>query len=219
MGRSLCYFTGQNLRESLTNKEFIPVASHQTSGAAARRYATALVETALESKNLDAVLTDFADLEAMLGVSPDLQRAVTSPLFDRNEQVAAMNALADKAKFQKETKHFLMLLAQNRRLSMISAVIAAVRDAAADLRGEVNATVQSASKLSGAQEKALVDALSKTTGKSVNIKVEVREDLIGGMVVTVGSKMIDDSVKRKLERLERALTGGANQNTQIDKAS
>lgn len=195
------------------------MASKQTSGAAARRYANALVETAEESKNLDKVLNDLNDFEAMLAGSPDLQRAVTSPLIDREEQQKAMAALANAAKFNELTKNFLMLLAQNRRLAMVRAATAAVREAAAQLRGEVNASVQSASKLSAAQEKALIEALSKATGKNVNVSVEVQEDLIGGMVVTVGSKMIDDSVKRKLERLERALTSGANQNAQMNKAS
>lgn len=190
------------------------MASKQTSGAAARRYANALVETAEESKNLDAILKDLNDLEAMLAGSQDLQRAMTSPLLDRDAQQNAMAALADQAKFNVLTKNFLMLLAQNRRLSMVSAVMAAVREAAAQKRGEINASVQSAVKLTAAQEKALSEALAKATGKSVNIKVDVQEDLIGGMVVTVGSKMIDDSVKRKLERLERVLTSGANQNTE-----
>lgn len=189
------------------------MASQQTSGAAARRYATALVDTAIHAKSLEAVEQDLKDFEAMVAGSAELQSLIRSPLFNRTQQAAAMAAIADKAKFNPITRNFLQLLADNRRLTMVSAVIAAVKDSIQKRRGEVSAQVQVAYPLTDAQRKALQDALSKATGRSVDINLSVNKDLIGGMIVTVGSKMIDDSVKRKLERLERAMKSQSNQNT------
>ncbi|MAZ76696.1 MAG: F0F1 ATP synthase subunit delta [Micavibrio sp.] len=188
------------------------MASEQTSGATALRYATALVDTAYDSKKNDAVEKDLHELSAMIDASADLQNLIKSPLISRQEQQNAVMALAKKAKFQDVTANFLALLAQNRRLNMVSAVIAAAHKDMSKRRGEVAAQVQSAFKLSPAQEKALQEALTKAVGKTVAVNVDVQKDLIGGMVVTVGSQMIDDSVKRKLERLKIAMKSNANSN-------
>lgn len=189
------------------------MASQQTSGAAARRYASALVDTAVNAKSLEAVEQDLKDFEAMIAGSNDLQNLIRSPLFNRVQQAAAMAAIADKAKFNPVTRNFLQLLADNRRLNIVSAVISAVKDSIQKRRGEMSAQVQVAYPLTDEQRKALQDALSKATGRTVDINLSVNKDLIGGMIVTVGSKMIDDSVKRKLERLERAMKSQSNQNT------
>lgn len=188
------------------------MASKKTSGAAALRYATALVDIAQDSNKIDAVEKDLNDLEAMVSGSEDLQNMIRSPLISRSQQQQAMQALAAKAKFQDITSNFLALLAQNRRLNMVQGIINAVRMDISRRRGEVSANVQSAFKLSPAQEKALQEALAKAVGKSVAVNVEVKEDLIGGMIVTVGSQMIDSSVKRKLERLKIAMKSNANGN-------
>jgi len=188
------------------------VASKNTSGAAALRYATALVDIAQDSNKIDAVEKDLNDLEAMISGSEDLQNMIRSPLISRTQQQQAMQALAAKAKFQDITANFLALLAQNRRLNMVQGIINAVRMDISRRRGEISANVQSAFKLTSAQEKALQDALAKAVGKAVAVNVEVKEDLIGGMVVTVGSQMIDSSVKRKLERLKIAMKSNANSN-------
>lgn len=195
------------------------MASKQTSGAAALRYATALVDIAEDNKKIDSVEKDLHDLQAMIAASDDLQTLIASPLLSRSQQQAAVEALGKKAKFQDITVNFLALLAQNRRLGMVQAIITAVHDMMSKRRGEVSAKVQSAFKLSPAQEKALRAALEKAVGKSVAIQVDVEKDLIGGMVVTMGSQMIDDSVKRKLERLKIAMTSGANTNTQHTNAA
>lgn len=184
------------------------------SSAAARRYATALIDTALESKALDAIEKDLGDLSAMISASDDLQDVLHSPLFKRAEQGKALTALADKAKFHDLTKNFLSLLAENRRLPILEGVIGAVKLEIAARRGEINARVQTANALSAAQTKDLQKSLSDAMGQNVTLDVEVNKDLIGGMVVTVGSRMIDDSVKRKLERLKQAMKSGANQNAQ-----
>lgn len=188
------------------------MASNKTSGVAAMRYASAFVDSAFESKKADAIEQDLQEFANMIAGSADLQKFIQSPLISREDQQEAIMALAKKAKFQDITANFLTLLAQNRRLSMIDSIIVEVSKDLAARRGEVAAQVQTAFKLTAAQEKALQEALTKAVGKTVAINVEVKEDLIGGMVVTVGSQMIDDSIKRKLERLKIAMTSNANNN-------
>ena len=190
------------------------MASQKISGAAALRYATALVEIAAHGKKIDSVEKDLNDFAMMLNGSDDLKKLVASPLISRQDQQQAIAAIAKKAKFQDITINFLSLLAQNRRLPMVGAIIAAVRTEISKMRGEVSAHVATAFKLSKAQENALHESLAKAVGKSVNVELEVQEDLIGGMVVTVGSKIIDDSVKRKLERLQIAMKSNANNNSE-----
>ena len=191
------------------------VASKQTSGAAAIRYATALVEIAANAKKIDSVETDLNELEAMIQGSTDLQNLLKSPLISREDQQASIVAIAQKAKFQDITTNFLNLLAQNRRLNMLPSIMNAVRMDISRLRGEVSAHVASAFKLSKEQENALQESLAKAVGKAVSVQVDVQEDLIGGMVVTVGSQIIDDSVKRKLERLKIAMKSNANNNSEV----
>lgn len=188
------------------------MASKQTSGAAALRYATALVEIAADSEKIDAVEQDLNELEVMMTSSADLQILIKSPLISRTQQQQSIQAIAEKAKLQAVTANFLSLLAQNRRLGMLPSIMNAARINISRLRGEVSAHVASAFKLSKEQEQALQEALAKAMGQAVAVKVDVQEDLIGGMVVTVGSKMIDDSVKRKLERLKIAMKSNANNN-------
>lgn len=189
------------------------MASRQTSGVTALRYASALVDTAVEAGSLESVEQDLKDMEAMLSGCPDLQNLIRSPLIERAVQRDAMISIAEKAKFNVLTRNFLALLAENHRLNIISAVICAVRTDISRRRGEVNAQVQAAFALTDAQTKALREALGKATGKKVSLNIEIDRDLIGGMVVTVGSQMIDDSVKRKLERLERAMKSSSNTNS------
>ncbi|NCO04361.1 MAG: F0F1 ATP synthase subunit delta [Alphaproteobacteria bacterium] len=176
------------------------------------RYASAFVDSAIESQKSDAIEKDLQEFAMMIAGSEDLKTFIKSPLISRLDQQEAITALSKKAKFQDITANFLALLAQNRRLSMIDSIIAAVTKDLAARRGEVAARVQTAFKLSPDQEKALQDALTKAVGKTVSVHLDVDESLIGGMVVTVGSQMIDDSIKRKLERLKIAMTSNANNN-------
>lgn len=188
------------------------MASKQTSGAAALRYATAFVDIAEASKKIDLIEKDLNDLEAMISGSDDLQNLINSPLISQGDKQKAIQAIAKSAKFQDITSNFLALLAQNSRLNMVKSISNAVRLETSRRRGEVSAHVQSAFKLSSAQEKALQESLAKAVGQAVAITVEVDKDLIGGMVVTVGSQMFDASVKRKLERLKIAMKSNANNN-------
>ena len=182
-------------------------ASSSSHGPVARRYAAALLDMAADAKIVEKVEKDLLDLQSMLEGSPELQRLTGNPLVSRDQQRKAILALAEKAKFQTLTVNFLGVLAQNRRLGSIGAVIGAFTSELRRRRGEVEAKVQSAFALNPAQTNALQEQLSKAMGTNVTLDVEVKKDLLGGLVVTVGSRMIDDSVKRKLEKLQRAMKG------------
>ncbi len=181
--------------------------SNTTSGLIATRYATALLDMAIEAKALEPVARDMGELSAMLQGSTELQALVRNPLIGRMRQARVVEALAQTAKFDKLTQNFLGVLAHNRRLSALEAVIKAFRTEAARRRGEVEARVQTAYALTPAQTENLQKELTKALGSHVTLNVEVEKDLLGGMIVTVGSRMIDDSLKRKLERLKRTLSG------------
>jgi F-type H+-transporting ATPase subunit delta len=181
--------------------------SNTSSGLIATRYAIALLDMAAEAKAMEPVERDMQELAAMMESSPELRTLVANPLIDRNRQKNVVAALAQTAKFNNLTRNFLGVLAQNRRLSVLPAVIRAFRTEAAKRRGEVEARVQTAYALTPAQTEQLRQELTKALGSHVALNVEVQKDLLGGMVVTVGSLMIDDSLKRKLERLKRTLSG------------
>ncbi len=169
----------------------------------------ALFELADEQKSLDAVAQDLADLKTMLGESDDLRTVVRSPLLDREQQSQAVSALAEKAEMQQITRNFLGILAHNRRLFALSAIIDQFLDELSRRRGEMTAEVTSAQPLSEEQQKALTDILKQSLGAKVSLKTNVNPSLIGGLIIRVGSKLIDSSVRSKLDRLERAMKNAA----------
>lgn len=175
---------------------------------AARRYAAALLDLAEQAGAIPSVEADLKDLRAMIAGSGDLRRLLASPIVSRGKKREAVLALAAKAKFHQLTTAFLGVLADNRRLPETAAILNAAAAALAARRGEITAGVQTAFALSDAQTKALKESIGKALGSSVTLNVEIDRSLIGGMIVTVGSKMIDDSVRRKLERLGRAMKSG-----------
>lgn len=177
------------------------------SGLMARRYATALLDMATAAKVLETVEKDLRDFSVMLKVSPELQALVRNPLLGRSQQQRAVIAVAEKSQFNQLSVNFLGVLAHNRRLSAVAEVIEAFHRESARRRGEIEARVQTAYVLTPAQTDALQKELSKALGSHVSLNVEVAKDLLGGMIVTVGSRMVDDSLKRKLERLKRTLSG------------
>lgn len=195
------------------------MASQNTSGATALRYATALVDIALESGKSDAVEKDLISFQSALTDSADLVTLIKSPLISRKDKQECLQAIASGAKFQDITVNFLALLAQNNRLNIVNSIINTVYMELSRHRGEISASVQSAFALTKAQEKNLQASLAKAMGQAVSVTVEVDKSLIGGMVVTVGSQMIDDSVKRKLERLKIAMKSEANNNATAEKAA
>ena len=159
----------------------------------------------MESGTLPQIQQDVVDLRTMIESSPDLQSLTRSPLVGAESQKKALAALADQAKFSGLTKNFLMVLADNRRLPDITAILKAVETNLSARRGEIMAKVESATALSSAQQKSLEESLGKTIGRPVAVEASVNAALIGGVVVTLGSLMIDDSIKTKLERMGRTM--------------
>lgn len=183
------------------------MANMTETGQIATRYAAALIDLADRAKAVDSIEKDIVALEGMMAASADLQSLIHNPLYNRTQQSAAMVALARQGGFDDLTVRFIGVVCANRRLSALPAIAGAVRAELARRRGGISARVQTAVALTPAQTDALKKALSEATGSDVAIHAEVKPDLLGGMVVTVGSRMIDDSVKRKLERLKRTLSG------------
>ena len=173
----------------------------------AERYATALFDLADERKALDQVAGDLRSLAAMLAESADLRRLIRSPVLDRKSQANAVAAIADAARLSPLVRNFLGLLAQNRRLFALPAMIDAFLAQLAERRGEVTAQVTSAAPLSPAQAGALQEALRKTVGAKLTIDSRIDPSLLGGLVVRFGSRMIDASLKSKLNRLQLAMKG------------
>ncbi len=171
----------------------------------AGRYALALFELALESKKLKGVEADLKNFAGLLEGSNDLQRLVRSPVFSSEDQQRAVTAIAKKAKISGITANFLQLIAQNRRLFAVGDMIRAFHVLAARHRGEVSAEVTSANQLSPDQTKALTASLKSVTGKDVQLTSHVDPALLGGLVVKVGSRMIDTSLKTKLDNLQFAM--------------
>lgn len=183
--------------------------SADSSGATglAGRYATALFELADADKKLDDVAGDLQQLGAMIDESDDLSRLIKSPVMSRDDQVNAMAAIADAAKFADLTKNFVGVVADNRRLFAIPNIIKAYQALLAASRGEATAEVTSAVELSADQIKSLEDALKKAIGTKVQIEQRVDESLLGGLVVRVGSRMIDSSLKTQLQKMRLAMKG------------
>lgn len=184
------------------------MASEATgSGGLAERYATALYALADENKALDAVAADLRGLQTLLDDSPDLRRLIRSPVLARTQQGKAMAALAERAALTPMTRNFLGLLARNRRLFALPQMIGAFLAELAARRGEVTAAVVAAQELSPEQRERLGEQLRKSVGRRVAIDVRVDPALVGGLVVRLGSRMVDASLRTKLHRLERAIKG------------
>jgi F-type H+-transporting ATPase subunit delta len=176
-------------------------------GGLATRYAAALFELADEKKALDAVAGDLGALQAMIADSADLRRMMRSPVLDRAEQAKAMSAVVKAAGFNDLTRRFAGLIAQNRRLFAMPAIIRAFLKLLADRRGEMTAEVTAARPLTSDQQAAVAEAIRKAVGSKVSIDLKIDPELLGGLVVRVGSRMIDSSLKTKLQRLQLAMKG------------
>ena len=175
------------------------------SSGIAQRYATAVFEIAKESKKLKALETDLGALEAAIADSDDLSALLNSPVYTREEQGAAINAIAKKMKLSPTMTNTLALLASKRRLFVLPQLLKALRKQLAEERGEVTAEVVSAKALTKAQSDRLAKTLKERVGKAVTINATVDESIIGGLIVKVGSKMIDTSIKSKLSALQNTM--------------
>ena len=173
----------------------------------AERYAAALFDIADERRMLDEVAADLRQLREMLEASGDLSRLVRSPILTRGEQGKAISALAAQAGFSPLVRDFLAVVAKNRRLFATSAMIEAYLAKLAERRGEVTAEVIAAQPLSETQLALLSEQLRRSAGRRVSIETKVDPGLIGGMIVKIGSRMIDGSIRNKLQRLQMAMKG------------
>jgi F-type H+-transporting ATPase subunit delta len=172
----------------------------------AGRYATALFELALESKAVDAIKNDLEQFDALIGASPDLARLVRSPVFGADEQLRALTAVLDKAGIKGMAANFLRVITTNRRLFAVRGMIRDFRMLVARHRGEVTAQVTVAEKLNDKNIDALKSALKSVTGgEDIDLEVKVEPAIIGGLIVKVGSRMIDSSLRTKLNAIKFAM--------------
>jgi F-type H+-transporting ATPase subunit delta len=175
------------------------------SSGIASRYATAVFDLSNDAKGVKALESDLNALSAALDGSADLSALITSPLYSRDQQGSAIGAVAKKMKLSKTMTNTLALMASKRRLFVVPQMIVALRALIADQKGEVTADVVSAKALTKAQSGKLAKTLKASVGSDVIINASVDESLIGGLVVKVGSKMIDTSVKSKLNALQNTM--------------
>jgi F-type H+-transporting ATPase subunit delta len=175
------------------------------SSGVADRYANALFELANESGSLDSVDRDLKNFNALLAESADLKRLVTSPVFSAEEQTRAVAAVLDKAGVGGLSANLIKVAAQNRRLFVVPDMITAFGRLLARHRGEVSAEVTSAEPLSATHVAELKAALKASLGKDVALEAKVDPSLIGGLIVKVGSRMIDGSLRTKLNSLKLAM--------------
>jgi len=182
----------------------LPAEASIVSGAAGR-YATALFDLAKERRQLDAVASDLDGLARAIEQSADLARLIRNPLIDRRTQGKAMAALGARMALSPLSQQFLGLVAAKRRLQALPAMIRAFRALLAQHRGEVIAEVVSATPLSAAQLEAVKAAVTRVAGKATQLTAAVDPALIGGLVVTLGSRRFDASLRGKLRNLEIAM--------------
>jgi len=171
------------------------------------RYATALFELASESKTIDTVEASLATVRQALAESADFKTLVTSPLIGRADAAKAVAAAARAMKLDATTAKFLGVLAQNRRLAQLPAIIRAFRGLASRYRGEVTADVTSAHPLTAAQVTELKQQLRQRIGSEVAVDLNTDPSLLGGLVVRIGSQMIDSSIRTRLNTLAHAMKG------------
>jgi F-type H+-transporting ATPase subunit delta len=181
------------------------VADEPIVSGVAGRYATALFELALESKSLDAVAADLSRFEALVEGSGDLDRLVTNPVFTAEEQSKALGAVLEQAGIGGLAGKFLLTVAQKRRLFAVRDMIKAFRLLRASYRGEASAEIVVAEPLADKHLAAIQEMLAKATQKQVSLEVKVDPAILGGLVVKLGSRMVDASLKTKLNSIKLAM--------------
>ena len=169
------------------------------------RYATALFELARDEKSIDAVKADLDQFNAMLADSADLRRLVRSPVFAADTQLKALGTVLGKAAIAGISANFLKVLTANRRLFAVTDAVRAFNALVAKFKGEAVADVTVAETLSDKHLDALKDALKAVTGKDVALNVKIDPSIIGGLVVKLGSRMVDSSLRTKLNSIKHAM--------------
>jgi F-type H+-transporting ATPase subunit delta len=183
------------------------VASDMVESGLAGRYANALFELARDQGAVDGVSADLASLRRALETSPDLAHLVRSPSFGAHDQARVLKAILEKMDATALTTKFVMLLAQKRRLFAFAQIVASYEHLLAQSRGETEAEVTAARSLSDAEMTELKSMLKSRLGKEPRLLAKVDPSLLGGLVVKVGSRMIDSSLRTKLEGLRAAMKG------------
>ncbi len=185
--------------------------SSATSGVSgvSGRYAAALFELADEHKQLDEVAADLAGIRALIAESGDLRRLVSSPVISREVQGKTITAVLERAGVSDLTLRFVGVVAHNRRLFALAEMCNAYRELLSSRRGEITAEVTTACALTDEQRDRLEQELRTAMGSKVSLQANVDASLLGGMVVKVGSRMVDSSLRTKLQRLELSLKGAA----------
>jgi F-type H+-transporting ATPase subunit delta len=179
---------------------------NSTVSGVAGRYARALFELALDAKSVDAVKSDIEKFDAMIAESADLHRLVRSPVFGAEERSRALAAVLAKAGIGGLASNFLMFVTANRRLFSVREMIRDFRKLVAKWKGEVTAEVTVAEKLSDARLDEIKNALKSITGeKSVDLHVKIDPAIIGGLTVKLGSRMVDSSLRTKLNAIKHAM--------------
>lgn len=176
---------------------------------ASKRYAKALLDLADEQGNLDIVTSEMDTLSSMLSESKELRLAVSLPVLNAEKRIALVDGIATAAKFSDTTRNFLFLLAQNKRLNLLVEIVVLFKQMVKDKKGICDITVVSAVPLTSSLKKDLGTQFKQTAGSDVIINERVDASIIGGLVITYGSKQFDDSVKTKLERLKNSMKGTA----------
>ena len=173
----------------------------------AGRYALALFELARDEKKLESVGASLASVRRALAESEDLRTLVSSPLVDRAEAVRAIGAVGEAMKLDPLTRNFLGVLARNGRLRQLENVIRAYNMLSARHRGEITAEVTSARPLDDDQVQAIRRNLADRMGRDIALELNVEPEILGGLVVKIGSQMIDGSIRTKLNNLAHAMRG------------
>ena len=173
------------------------------------RYATALFDLADEAKAFDQVREDLVGLSDMIAEAPDLARLIRSPVIGRDAQARAIGAVMERAGMSDLTRRFVRVVAANRRLFALADMIRVWLALLARRRGEMRAEVVSARPLSAGQRSALEDALMRSVGANVTIDARVDPEILGGLIVKVGSRLVDSSLGSKLRKLQTVLKGAA----------
>jgi F-type H+-transporting ATPase subunit delta len=171
----------------------------------AGRYATAIFELALEAGTLDQIRTELDAFDALAASNPDLMRLIRSPVFGAEEQSKALAAVLDRAGISGLAAQFLKVVTASRRLFAVREIIKAFRALVARHKGEVTAQVTVAEQLNDARLAEIKDALAAVTGKDVQVDLRVDPTIIGGLIVKLGSRMVDSSLRTKLNAIKHAM--------------
>jgi F-type H+-transporting ATPase subunit delta len=191
------------------NERRIVATTDQTVSGVPGRYASALFELASEEKSTDTVGQQLARFGAAIDGSADLKRLVRSPVFSSDDQVAALSGVAQELGLSGVALNFLKLVARNRRLSALPDIIKSYAILLAASKGEISGEVTSAQPLGDAQLNDLKAALKSSLGRDVALSTKVDSSILGGLIVKVGSRMMDNSLKTKLQNLKVAMKGTA----------